>query len=134
MCIKEWAKHERMKGVREGKQISGKDLHALPIALDLEAVDVSSPSPLEVESRTEGIKANSKSRIGKTPELLKVSYWNLEEKIAKVIEKWVALGYVFNSKGMVSSNGIKLSSNNQAGPDVGGEDIGGYQGKPTEAI
>ncbi|KAK0602936.1 hypothetical protein LWI29_038397 [Acer saccharum] len=62
---------------RDGGQIRGKDLAAVPSAVDLEG---------------EGRKTSG------NPKKQRKVRWSLEEEITKVIERGVALGYVFNPK------------------------------------
>ncbi|KAK0597862.1 hypothetical protein LWI29_029289 [Acer saccharum] len=103
----------------EGNQISGSDLKELPIMIELETgttkvVSISSSSRTDRGNGNE--QYNSSSSNDKQPNQLMVPYWNLEEEIAKVIEKGVAMGYVFNSKAAEARNqgkkdGVGLQGN-----------------------
>ncbi|KAK1550995.1 hypothetical protein Q3G72_028387 [Acer saccharum] len=78
----------------EGDQIVGKDLEPLHLEVEL-VTDVSRIA--EPNKTTEKGNRFMKDIIVKSLQQSNKSYWNLEEEIAKVIEKGVSLGYVFKS-------------------------------------
>ncbi|KAK1551224.1 hypothetical protein Q3G72_032272 [Acer saccharum] len=78
----------------EGDQIVGKDLEPLHLEVEL-VTDVSRIA--EPNKTTEKGNRFMKDIIVKSRQQSNKSYWNLEEEIAKVIEKGVSLGYVFKS-------------------------------------
>ena len=79
----------------EGDQIVGKDLESLHLEVEL-VTDVSRIA--EPNKTTEKSNRFRKDTIVKSRQQSNKSYWNLEEEIAKVIEKGVSLGYVFKAK------------------------------------
>ncbi|KAK2651968.1 hypothetical protein Ddye_011824 [Dipteronia dyeriana] len=117
--------------VSERGQIAGKDLLAIPISVELE---VSGINVIKITRVVEKMTRTARKEIGtgnqnvnndKTK--IKNVYWNLKDEIAKVVEKGVALGYVFkyketrvNNGGSCDNHGI-ISEGNSVGVETGGQ-------------
>ncbi|KAK1583380.1 hypothetical protein Q3G72_023248 [Acer saccharum] len=91
----------------KGGQISGKDLLEIPVVVDLTSGDSRIPTQAGAPERYQlsDKEMDQSCDSGRKDSNSTTFYWNLEEEIAKVIEKGVALGLVVNSKDKSLGNG-----------------------------
>ncbi|KAK4850407.1 hypothetical protein QYF36_006484 [Acer negundo] len=84
----------------------GKELLAVPMAVELDIGErlLSSQNSSQKRSHVDNTEVNQEKRTIQNFDKAKPTYWNLDEEIAKVIEKGIALGFVCNSNNKDMSN------------------------------